>query len=338
MRTRRIRRSYPQGLFSLLAWVAALAWVFLVAGATRASGNDEVSGKVTETTVQVHLGGRCMLEYQHKPNPNKPYLRLLCTPGGVNILRDAPADHLHHHGLMFAVGVAGVDFWAETPGTGRQQTSGVSRLATSSADAAVPAPLDRLFCRVFWAEFGHQIRWTASDGAQLLLQEDRQITWHHYAPLQNAPPVNLLTWTSTLSAPQAGQLATLDGRDYFGLGMRFVADMDQGGRFFNADGGQGVEQTNAKRSRWCAYTANVGDRPVTVAMFDDPENARHPAKWFTMDKSFAYLSATLGLKEQPLEVAAEAPLRLRYGVALWDGMVDAEVIQTVYQYQFCRSE
>ena len=34
------------------------------------------------------------------------------------MVRDAPSDHLHHHGLMFAVQVNEVNFWEErgTPG------------------------------------------------------------------------------------------------------------------------------------------------------------------------------------------------------------------------------
>ncbi|MHC4656117.1 MAG: DUF6807 family protein, partial [Planctomycetota bacterium] len=52
--------------------------------------------------------------------PFKPYVQQLFSPAGVNILRDAPADHLHHHALMFAVKVNGVNFWEETPTAGKQ--------------------------------------------------------------------------------------------------------------------------------------------------------------------------------------------------------------------------
>ena len=50
----------------------------------------------------------------------KPYVKELFTPGGVQILRDSPFDHKHHHALMFAITADGVNFWEETPGCGLQ--------------------------------------------------------------------------------------------------------------------------------------------------------------------------------------------------------------------------
>jgi len=107
--------------------------------------------------------------------------------------------------------------------------------------------------------------------------------------------------------------------------------MDTGGRFINADGKPGVAGTNAARSAWCAYSAAAGGKPVTIAMFDLPANPRHPATWFTMDSHFAYLAATLDLSKQPLVVQAGKPLELTYGVALWDGQIEAEPIEKLYR-------
>ena len=50
-----------------------------------------------------------------------------------------------------------------------------------------------------------------------------------------------------------------------------------------------------------------------------------------MSKPFAYLSATLNLYREPLKIASQEPLVLRYAVALWDGNVDDNVIEQVYQ-------
>ena len=84
------------------------------------------------------------------------------------------------------------------------------------------------------------------------------------------------------------------------------------------------------RSRWCAYTVKADGKDVTVAMFDSPENVRHPATWFTMHKPFAYLSATQKLHEQPLEIDKKG-LGVCYGVALWDEAVKPERIEKLYQ-------
>ena len=96
---------------------------------------------------------------------------------------------------------------------------------------------------------------------------------------------------------------TLSGSHYFGLGMRFVRSMD-GGEFFNADGKEGTifrGEERLVRSNWCAYTAAIDGKPVTVAMLGHPDNPRHPTTWFTMAKPFAYLS---GDAESPRGAAA----------------------------------
>ena len=56
------------------------------------------------------------------PDQIKPYVRELAPLRGDNILRDSPFDHKHHHGLMFAIRVNGVNFWEETPGCGHEKS------------------------------------------------------------------------------------------------------------------------------------------------------------------------------------------------------------------------
>jgi hypothetical protein len=146
--------------------------------------------------------------------------------------------------------------------------------------------------------------------------------------------VSLLTWTTRLEPAAGRKPVTFGGSHYFGLGIRFVESMDQGGRHFNADGNPGQivrGQERLVRSRWCAYSARAEGKPVTVALFDHPHNPRHPATMFTMPRPFAYLSATLNLSKEPMNVAAEKPVELSYGVALWDGEIEAAEIERMYE-------
>jgi hypothetical protein len=110
--------------------------------------------------------------------------------------------------------------------------------------------------------------------------------------------------------------------------------MDGKATFLNADNRAGEIYQGDERltfSRWCALHGTVGGKPVTAAMFDHPANLRHPARWFTMALPFAYLAATLDLDARPYVLKGPAPLDLRYGVALWDGHVEAAKIETAYQ-------
>jgi hypothetical protein len=143
----------------------------------------------------------------------------------------------------------------------------------------------------------------------------------------------LLDWQSTLEAVED---TVLDGWHYYGLGMRFVQEMDKGGRFFNSTGKSDGEIVGGDQRltlcRWMAYTANVDGQPITVAVFDHPSNPR-PMLAFTMgdvDSPFAYLGATVNLHRESVKLNAGQSFTAKYRVALWDGEVPPEVIEKMY--------
>ncbi|HPP53748.1 MAG TPA: PmoA family protein [Thermoguttaceae bacterium] len=299
----------------LRGFVGGLWWIGVL-GAAMLGQMAETGSVFADEPTQVKLvqDGSPLLVYQAKSNPKKTYVLEFFSPSGVNILRDSPADHKHHHGLMFAVAVDGVNFWAEDAASGSQVPVGdLKRESISTGGIA-------------WQSLRQTLRWQNPQGSAML-EEDRTLR----AARIGQPPATLLTWRSVLRTPEGKSSVQLTGSPYFGLGMRFVVSMDAGGRFFNADGHTGVEGTNNARSAWCAYTAKADGKPVTVAVFDWPKNPRHPAAWFTMDRGFAYLSATLNLSKEPFPVRADQPVELRYGVAVWDGQVEPAVVEKCYK-------
>jgi len=105
-------------------------------------------------------------------NTFKPCVDVLCTPSGRNILRDSPWDHIHHHALMFAIGVNGVDFWGEFDDTrGKQIASSVGK-----------------FSEMIWQKAGEyrqqqvditDLDWVIPDGT-VVLEETRKIRVERY--------------------------------------------------------------------------------------------------------------------------------------------------------------
>jgi hypothetical protein len=296
------------------AAIVALGTVCLIAGLP-ALGEDALQITSDRSVVSATAGDRAVLAYQYVPRPRKPYAKEWFSPSGVNVLRDAPADHLHHHALMFAVAVDGVDFWSEHEKCGHQKHARLTDVRPYTRHG------------LSWCTFTQDVDWVGPDAETLLLKERRTI----HACRTGDPAASLLIWSTSLGVPPGRQSVTLSGSPYFGLGMRFVQSMDKGGKFVNADGKTGVEGTNDVRSAWCAYSAVAHGKPVTVAMFDCPNNPRHPATWFTMDSAFAYLAATLNVSREPLVIEAATPLKLRYAVALWDGHVEPERIEKLYR-------
>lgn len=300
--------------------VLGLAGAAAVALAATAAAADpaQIQIRSGDQAVAIQDAGRPILEYVHGPELFKPYVKQLVTPGGVNVLLDSPPDHIHHHGLMFAVGVEGVDFWAETKTSGRQIHRAVGDTRSQARDGLATAA------------FSERIDWVTPKADKAVAHEVRSVTVFRGA----APDATLLTWQARLEAAEGHPSVQLGGSHYYGLGMRFLRSMDAAGPFFTAKGPvdgevvRGDERLTA--GPWCAYTALSDGKPVTVAMFDDPKNPR-PALWFTMAKPFAYLSATLNLHREPMTLEAGKPLALTYGVAVWDGKVEAEEIEKVYR-------
>jgi len=255
-----------------------------------------------------------LLRYSFTDKASKPYILELFTPAGYNVLRDAPADHIHHHGLMFAVSVDGTSFWTERSDSGRQLHRRFDDVGLkNNGDTICPG-------------FTEHLDWLGPDGKKLL-NEIRTIRLCRITD----GPATLLTWQTRLELPKGASYADLDGAHYYGLGMRFLEWMDAVGCFRNAAGKPGEIFRGDERlagSKWCAYSAELDEGPVTVAMFDHPENPR-PVTWFTMSKPFAYLAATMALHSEPLRITAEKPLTLRYAVALWDRHIDSEKIDAL---------
>ena len=267
--------------------------------------------------LSIHEGPNVVLRYPYRDVPYKPYVQQLYTPNGINVLRDAPHDHLHHHALMYAIAVDGVNFWEEQNAPGRQQHCSFSDVKIGERDN-LPS-----------AGFTEQLDWIKPQNNELMVKESRTI---EICKLNNVK-ATFLKWQSRFTVPVGKESVTLSGSHYFGLGMRFLTSMDTGGQFRNAAMQIGEVVRGDERitlAKWCAFTAEADGKPVTVVMFGHPDNARDPTHWFTMTKPFAYLSATLNLYREPLKIIKDKPLVLRYAIALWDGKVEDSRIEQAY--------
>ncbi|GMW02096.1 MAG: hypothetical protein AMXMBFR84_32320 [Candidatus Hydrogenedentota bacterium] len=284
--------------------IAGLGWA-CAAAQTMTSLQQDAS------TVTVTQGGRILMRYRHGYVPYKPYVEVLCTPSGVNVIRDAPADHLHHHGLMFAITAGGVNFWEEAKAPGEQKHVSLE-----------PIPDPAL------SGFMERIDWNTSKDGAALMHETRTL----WTVNDDTLGAVILHWQTNLQPAKAmaAKGVELTGTNYHGLGLRFLASMDRTDGFFNANGDKGVAGTHEQRSPWCAFTGYAEGSPVTIALFDHPSNPRHPATWFTMHTAFSYMSVTLNLHKELL-LLTESGIELKYGIGLWDGTQNLETVEKGYR-------
>jgi hypothetical protein len=254
--------------------------------------------------------GLPLLVYAFATNQFKPYVRELHALNGVNVLRDAPPDHLHHHGLMYAIKVNGTNFWEETKAGGYQRPGWELLRKVGRDRSGRPT-----------AELSHTIHWVTPDNAGLLnpapaalLVEKRAIR----VTIDESAGEVALEWRGDFTVGPASPKVTLGGTAYHGLGLRLPQDFDKVALHQNSEGlpYTAEQKGDVTPAKWACVSGTVGGRGLMVALFSHPSDKGDP-KFFSMIDAFAYLSATQGLDTTPIEYSAGEQFSLRYLLTIY---------------------
>jgi hypothetical protein len=242
--------------------------------------------------------------------PFKPYVKELYTLKGNNLLRDAPYDHLHHHGLMFAIKANGVNFWEETPGCGFQKPIQTANwLESRTADGLPQFTLRQLN---HWVA-PRDLALPDTSGAAILI-EHRTLT----VTVNEAQQEVALRWKSAFETGPGTNRVTLTGANYHGLGVRFQKELDSFARHLNAGGAPDLDnRQDVSRHKWGSVSFDRPGHPATLVVFGHPGNARGEAWFFTMRAPFAYLAATQNLDQEPIVYARGDKFELNYLVTAY---------------------
>jgi hypothetical protein len=308
------------------AWLTAPAWAQdLPVDALSCASVGGLQILLEDGTARVSNRGTPVFAYRYSSDLPKPFIHPLLTPAGGIVTAVSPPDHVHHRGLMFALGnvaFAGeeaeyVVFWGEAGAPNR--LGHIIHVPGSESIEAVRGkpPFVTLRTRNEWRRLSDQA---------LMLTEDRRVTVYDTGDSRG----NLLTWESDLSAPERDVvLGPTEGRDvsYYGLGLRTAQDMD-GGAIFDANGKEGEQAVLGDDAPWCAYIG-PNEPQRGFAMFDHPTNPRYPTGWFVMSAGFGYMTASI-VCHALYALPKGQRLRLRYGVCAFDGSPSPEDIEKWY--------
>ena len=270
---------------------------------------------------EVTYNGKPVCVYNYAPETRKPYIQELHTLRGENLLRDNVADHPHHHGLMYAIMVNGLDYWAETPGSGLQRAAGGVETTSRTMNGRTEASFKH---RIHWVAEADRAR--AGDERNAVLIEDRRLT----LMIEEASDEVALRWQSDFRFGGRTNKVELTGREYLGLGMRFLAELDSvtahniGGTTPDLSG----MKQDVSPAPWGAVTFNKPGQHATIAVFGNPANARGVANYFTMARPFAYLSATQRLDKEPLNYKSGDTWKLDYLVTVHGEIKSTDFLNT----------
>jgi hypothetical protein len=299
MRTIRILSQHPAA--------AGLA-LLLVLACSAAAANPPISidSKVDVRQLVVSYQGRKLLVYAFATNQFKPYVRELYTLRGENVLRDSPPDHQHHHGVMYAVYVNGINFWEERDAPGIEKHVELP-LHTARIDAN-GTPVGSFTEIIHWLAPTNK---TAHDTlAVALLIEQRTLT----VTVDEKNQEVALRWDSAFQVGSNAGKVRMHGPNYDGLGLRLPESFNHVAKFQNSADQPyiGPNTQNVIAARWSSVSGVMDGREVMLVLCGRPDNARGDGFFFSMLDPFAYLSATQGVDKEPLEYSAGDKFSLSY--------------------------
>ena len=239
-----------------------------------------------------------LLVYAFASNQFKPYVRELYTLSGDNVLRDAPPDHLHHHGLMFAIRVNGTNFWEERDAPGVEKH--VEMISHLTGNTQTGLPQARFTEIIHWVPEMH--RAATNSGAAALLLEERTLT----VTVDEASQEVALQWDAQFEVGPVKGKVTLHGANYNGLGLRLPESFNHKAQFQNSANQpyMGNNTQDVIPAQWTSVSGRIDGRETMLALFASTKNAPGKSEFFTMLDPFAYLSATQGLDKKPIECSA----------------------------------
>ncbi len=282
--------------------------------------------KQTDSSLALMNGQKIVWRFRFGKDSGRAYFHPICLADGTELTWDGPPDHPWHHGLWFSWKfINGLNYWEEDRETG--QSAGlrdivdvrISQLPDYSASINVVLDYH-------------------PPGKPVVLRERRIIT-------VSAPGLDgryRIDWVSRFQANEQDVLldrtpipGEKDGKSwggYAGLSVRIAKDISDW-RVIDSEGHEGVEG-HGKSARWMDFAGRTADgRDVGIAMFDDPDNVRHPSPWFVIADPkvpFGYFSPGI-LFDKPLTLSAGQTLTLRYRILVHQGRADTGVLESEWK-------
>ena len=309
----------PRGYLLLLLWFASTAFA-------------QVKLERVGDRVDVTVDGKPFTAFYFGADTPKPYLHPLRSASGKVVTRGFPMvtdipgesrDHPHHRGLWFAHGdVNGVDFWAEGEDKGRTVLKSLGPLKSGKDAGSLSA----------------RFEWRTVEG-KVLAEEERTMTF------RGGPGLRIIDFEVTVQPAGAEPVVMGDTKEGT-FAIRVVKALEEKnakcaactGVMLNSEGAQGDKQIWGKRANWVDYSGTVEGETLGMAVFDHPQNPKHPTYWHA--RGYGLFAANpFGehdfyndkLRDGSLKIEPGHSLTFRYRVLIHGGDAAAARIPELYR-------
>jgi hypothetical protein len=258
--------------------IAVVSFLLLLGGilisACAYAAEESVELKQEGTQINVLIGGKPFTTYYFKPDVAKPFfmpLRTVITrgfPSGNTI----PPEHLHDRSLephqrpmYFGHGnIDGIDFWGEAVFPKYSEDSVFGHADLVKVEEIKSGPTSGSLRAVFHL-VGPKGR-NIADMTQAYVFRGDETT-------------RMIDCEITITANQGAPVTMGDTKEGT-FAIRVVDELHSPpGHMVNSNGGVGEKEIWGKPANWVDYYGKVGSEDVGVAIFDSPQNFRHPTTW-----------------------------------------------------------
>jgi hypothetical protein len=340
-------RNFPDKLPNIIAnsrssslqWAIGL-WITATACLSAGPAFSQATGTTAESTTQatrirISTSAQCvdvffderLFTSLRTEEKNKPFLFPVYGPNQVQMTRqwpmensglNEPVDHPHHKGVWFSHIINGIDFWTEKQGIVQLQTVEVSEP-------------DEIKTMSHWIRKQDKSI-VLSDQTCYRFGGDDQSRWIDVA----------ITWVAS-----HGDVVFEDTKEgTFAIRVPFTFQFDAAhirnnpqsiGKARN-NSGQTGSAIWGQPAKWVVYQGMIEQQNYSIAIFDHPENLRHPTTWHARDYGL-FAANPFGLhdfqKTPPGQgehrLTAGQSMHLRYRLLLIAGSPQDQLIENWYQ-------
>ena len=323
----KILRRCNQGSILLSAAMVAIGSLGFGAASGETVTIHELEGKL-----RIEIGGKLFTEYLFADTP-KPICYPVIGPQGLAMTRNYPMkrgvageskDHPHHRSLWFTHGeVNGISFWHESEAAGQIVHEELLKLESGSARATIQS----------------RARWVGPDG-KAVCTDTRTMGF------EAAAEGRIIDFEITVHASH-GKLTFGDTKEgTMGIrthpNLRLSNNPEHGvttanGQAINSEGHRDKDLWG-KRAKWVDYWAEIKGHVVGVAIFDHPDNPRHPTWWHARDYGLVAANpfGVHNFEKKPkgtgdLVIPAGDSVTFRYRFLFHEGDADQAKIADLYR-------
>ncbi len=250
-----------------LRTIAAVIFLIVVLSAPgfakpgSASGVKLIKGN---EAVDVIIDGNLFTRYVFSGTP-KPYCYPLIGPTGKPVTRDYPMkevagetrDHPHHRSLWFTFGnVNGVDFWTESPKTGKIVHRKFDKVVGGPVFGCIRATND----------------WIGTDGKKVC-EDTREIR------IYRTTDGRVMDFDIRIRASEGPLTFGNTKEGMFGIRVADSMTVDKGQGHILLSTGEKDAAAWGKKADWCDYYGPVDGKTVGIAVMRKPESGAPPTYW-----------------------------------------------------------